>query len=155
MKRTAAVLLVLLLPLAGAGLGFLAGPRLARTHKTVRDAARVWKEERLRLEDRTLESEAFRLTGGADREVLFETARSIVNRFRVGGLLFGLWCGLVIGLKALVLTAPPRRTEFEVDHAWCVSCGRCYRWCPREQSRLKTLRGAPAVDGDGSGETAR
>jgi NosR/NirI family nitrous oxide reductase transcriptional regulator len=137
MRRNLAYLVVLLAPLAGGGVGYVSAPALARTNDTVRLAARVWKEDRLSLAERTLESEAFRLTGGADRAALFGRAQAKERQFRVGGLLFGLWCGLVVGLKVFSLSRPTRRTEFEVDHAWCVSCGRCYRWCPRERQRLK------------------
>lgn len=53
------------------------------------------------------------------------------------GLWLGLWFGLVIAVKLIALTLRRERTEYEVDHAACLSCGRCYEYCPREHVRLK------------------
>ena len=143
MKRNLAYLLLLVAALAGGGIGYLAAPALARTNDIVRTAAQEWR--RMQAGDAALppspnawlRSDGFRQTGGADRDALFARARRIVNQFRLGALLLGLWWGLAVGLKVFTLSRPDRRTEFEVDHAWCVSCGRCYRWCPRERLRLK------------------
>ena len=156
MNRTLAVFLLLILIPLGAALGYVAGPGLARTNYTVSLAARVWAEERQALEDRTLESDAFRQTGGGDRAALFAHARTIERRFRWGGALLGVWGGLVLGLHFFGLASPTRRTEFEVEHARCVSCARCYRWCPRERLRLAHREtGPPGGTPNESGEQVR
>jgi len=95
----------------------------------------VHLEETGAAADTTLASDAFRLTGGADTADLYRRARAIVGRFRLGAVLLGAFLGLVVGFEIVSLAFPPALVEFEVDHAWCVSCGRCYLWCPRERSR--------------------
>jgi len=55
-----------------------------------------------------------------------------------GGAL-GAWVGLVVSAKLVSLGASPERKEYEVDHAECFSCGRCYTSCPHERRRLKTI----------------
>jgi len=54
----------------------------------------------------------------------------------VAGAILGLWFGLVIALKLISLMHRRERKAYEVDHAACLSCGRCYQWCPRERKRL-------------------
>jgi len=135
--RRSAVIGLLLLPFAGAILGRLAGPFLARADHTVQVAARIWQEDSQNLKERTLQSEAFRDTGQPVKE-LFAEAREIIDTFCVGTAWCGAWCGLVIALKLFGLMRAPRREIYEVDQAQCVSCGRCYTYCPVERQRLET-----------------
>ena len=60
-------------------------------------------------------------------------------RFDLGGMLFGGWCGLVIGAKLVTLSFTRRRKDYEADPAACFSCARCYASCPIEQERLAAL----------------
>lgn len=53
------------------------------------------------------------------------------------GAVLGIWLGLVIVAKLLSVCMGPARPTFQVDHARCFSCGRCYLSCPRERARLK------------------
>ena len=57
----------------------------------------------------------------------------------------GAWIGLVIGVKLIHLSIRRRRTEYEPDRANCVSCGRCFWYCPNEQVRLGLIDVAPAA----------
>jgi len=135
-KRPLAIALMLVV-LGSLG-GYWAGPFLARTHRTIQLAGRVAEEDAQNLTERTLESEAFRETGRAAEE-LFAEAAGIERRFRYGGLFFGAFCGIAIGLK-LLLPARTRREEFyTIDQEGCVSCGRCFMSCPRERLRLNAL----------------
>ncbi|GAG34436.1 unnamed protein product, partial [marine sediment metagenome] len=45
MKKTTAFTLLILLTLAGAPAGYVAGPVLARANRTVQLAARIWEED--------------------------------------------------------------------------------------------------------------
>jgi NosR/NirI family transcriptional regulator, nitrous oxide reductase regulator len=129
------------------GLGFagnqLAGP-FSRLNYTVQQAEQVRTEEMLRekSEDVTAAdiSTAFANTGRTTDE-LYKDAATIRNRFAFGGMLFGGFVGLVFGLKLNSLAVGRReRKEFQIDHAKCVSCGRCFESCPR--NRLKTAPSA-------------
>ncbi len=55
-----------------------------------------------------------------------------------GGALLGVFLGVVVGNKLVSLTRTRERKEYEVDHSSCLSCGRCYKSCPRERKRLGT-----------------
>ncbi|MCP4618334.1 MAG: hypothetical protein GY844_18100, partial [Bradyrhizobium sp.] len=127
--------------LLGALAGYGAGPFLARANATVGLAARIAREDAMQLEERTLESEAFRDTGGTPEE-LYAEAAGIERRFRVGGLLLGAFLGAAIVLKLLAAGATPNVREYHIDRAACMSCARCFRACPRERQRLK-----PPADG--------
>ena len=58
--------------------------------------------------------------------------------FRVAGAWFGAWVGLVIGVKLIHLSIRRRRTDYMPDRAGCVSCGRCFWYCPGEQALSET-----------------
>ena len=51
-------------------------------------------------------------------------------------LWLGGWVGLVIGVKLIHLSLRRRRTDYSPDRGGCVSCGRCFWYCPCEQVRL-------------------
>ncbi|MEW6358976.1 MAG: 4Fe-4S binding protein [Planctomycetota bacterium] len=53
------------------------------------------------------------------------------------GAILGLWFGLVIAAKLVSLCVVSERETYEVDHARCFACARCYMACPRERDRLK------------------
>ncbi len=133
MKRSAAIAIVVL-PIVGAVLGRLAGPFLARAHGKVQLAERIWREDSQGLADHTLESEAFRATPHS-KDQLFAEARRVQARFRFGGAIFGLWCGLVLSCKLFGLGRVPNRDSYAINHAACVCCTRCYATCPRERLR--------------------
>jgi len=52
---------------------------------------------------------------------------------RLGGWL-GAWVGLVIGAKLIHLSIRRRRRDYQPDRTSCVSCGRCFWYCPGEQA---------------------
>jgi ferredoxin len=51
--------------------------------------------------------------------------------------------GLVIGAKLVHLSVRRRRAEFLPDRANCVSCGRCFWYCPSEQVRQGMIEIGP------------
>ncbi len=138
-KRVLAGLIVLLPVLVAAGgwLCWLAREQLARVHPTVRMAERVRLEALEEAEKLGSDlSEAFAHTGGA-AEQLYDRARQVNRRFAVGSGALGGFLGLVFGLKLIQLSVRRKRVDYEADRATCVACARCFRYCPREQLRLK------------------
>jgi len=131
--------LLLLLPVL-VFLGGWAGSGLkgvtSRAHETVRLAEQIYLEEAGETEEITDASTAFRATGQKINE-LYEQASNIRARFVLGGWILGGFIGLVIGLKLIGLSVWRQRTDYEADRASCLACGRCYKYCPREQVRLK------------------
>jgi ferredoxin len=57
-----------------------------------------------------------------------------------GGWIFGCFVGMVAGLKLIMPSIRKQRTEFEADKGGCLSCGRCFKFCPKEHVRLKELQ---------------
>jgi len=80
-------------------------------------------------------TKAFRATGKPSEE-LFTEARTIQNQFRRGGWIFGAFIGLILNLKLMGLFVRRRQLEYDVDKGICLSCGRCFAYCPYEQVRL-------------------
>ncbi len=48
----------------------------------------------------------------------------------LSGILLSTWFGVVIASKMMIQAFSNRRNHFETDHAACLSCGRCYEYCP-------------------------
>jgi ferredoxin len=45
----------------------------------------------------------------------------------------------VLACRLIGASRRRRRTDFEPDSGRCLSCGRCFRYCPQEQIRLHPL----------------
>jgi NosR/NirI family nitrous oxide reductase transcriptional regulator len=119
---------------AGFWLGRQLEAPLARLHPTVRLADRIRLEQTGRIEGTIDASDAFHNSGRAVDD-LYREALSLSSGFRWAGGWFGAWVGLVIGGKLIYLSVRRRRTGYEPDRAACVSCGRCFWYCPSEQAR--------------------
>lgn len=126
---------VLLLGWAGHGLS----GRAARVHDTVRLADRIYLENVGAVTDTTDASDAFRASGKTV-EALYAEAEAKRGQFAVAGWLAGGFMGLIVGVKLVRTTLRERRTEYEVDKAACVACGRCYEYCPRQHALDKARR---------------
>ena len=135
-KRLVALLVLLpALIVAGSCLGSLTAAGLARTNPTVRTADIVWKNgDEEPVPDEVV---AFRKTGRPATE-LFSKAADLKKKYDLAGWILGAWVGLLIGGKLIALSVRRTRTEYEADRAECLSCGRCFSYCPREHLRLKS-----------------
>ena len=58
----------------------------------------------------------------------------------LSGTLLGFWFGIVLAVPLIRLTYTGGRKLYEVDQAACLSCGRCYQWCPHERVRWEIER---------------
>lgn len=136
----AAPLVIAAFAYLGAG---LAGP-LSRTDPEVRLAEQVQREQLQLTETTTDASEAFRNTGRPTSELL---RAAILRRehFRTVSLWLGAWIGLVLAVKLIHLSLRRRRTEYEPERSGCVSCGRCFWYCPVEQVRLGLIQDVSEV----------
>lgn len=105
---------------------------LARLHPIVRLAERISAEERGDFSGMTIESEAFR-SGKKTIPQLYNEARELRERFRTGSAWLGAFLGAVVAAKLIGLSVVRRRTDYETDRMACVSCGRCFAYCPVEE----------------------
>lgn len=139
MKRRILVVILLILPLAGAAGGYLAGPFVARVDDRVRLAARLWKEDSVGLKERTFASRAFREEGRSPQR-LYRRARRIEERMSMAAALFGAWCGLVVSFQLGALIRVEKRPTYEIEHGQCVACARCFHACPIQKSSRRRER---------------
>jgi len=146
-RRWLGVTLVLLPALLAAGmrLGHHLGGPLSQMDFHVRLAEQVRLEETGKIRGTTDATDAFRNTGRPAAE-LYREALERREWFTLAGAGFGGWVGLVVGVKLMQLSIRRRRTEYEPDRARCVSCGRCFFYCPKEQVRLGLI---PSVEAAG------
>lgn len=135
--RRAALMLVLLpVVLFGAGwTGSRLDIPLSRVHPTVSLAEEIRAENSGRRTEMTDAAKAFLASGKAAGD-LFNEAASLRRTFRTGGWMLGGFIGLVLWLKLFGLLRQRRRPEYEIDTGACLSCGRCFSYCPYEQVRL-------------------
>lgn len=115
----------------GALLGRGLAVPLSRMDADVQLAERLRREETGQVEDTTDGSEAFR-NSGRPIEELYSDAIGLQHRFAWLGGWLGAWVGLVIGGKLIQLSLRRRRTDYQPDRSGCVSCGRCFWYCPIE-----------------------
>jgi len=84
----------------------------------------------------TLASQAFRSSKRPVKE-LFGEAAGIGRRFVVIGRWLGVFLGLVVGFKLIGLSRRRANKGYEPNPAECLSCGRCFSFCPNELARLR------------------
>jgi hypothetical protein len=130
-----APVLVALMAWFGVGLAL----PLSRFDPEVRLAEQLRQEDLGLAAATTDASDAFRTTG-RPAAGLYEAAVARRSQFgRLGGWLGG-WVGLVVGGKLIHLSIRRRRTDYRTDRSSCVSCGRCFWYCPSEQVRLGLIQ---------------
>ena len=84
--------------------------------------------------------DALSQAGGIQVE-LYDEAREIQRQFKIGGWILGLFIGLIIVIKLVNLTVIRKPIEYTADNGNCLSCGRCFSYCPvgREDVDLTTI----------------
>jgi polyferredoxin len=144
--RRLGVLLALLPVFVAAGIlvgGWVEGA-LSRAHPRVRLSERIVREDSGEAPGRTTESEAFRQAGTPASE-LHDEAAGLWRRSLAGGRILGGFLGLAFGLNLIGLSVRWRRPDYEPDRATCLSCTRCFSYCPREHARVKE-KGGTSLD---------
>ncbi len=129
-KRLAILLALLpVLVIGGAYLGFRLHTPLSQIHNTVQLAERVRLEELGKVQDTVLQSETFQ-ESGKPVEQLYSEAALIKNRFKKGSTYSGGFIGLMFGMTLIGLSIRRKRRDYIPDRATCISCGRCFAYCP-------------------------
>ncbi len=132
-------LLVVVVPalvVAGGWIGARLGAPLSRANATVRLADEVLREQAGQSTETTLESEAFAGSGRPAAD-LYDDALAIRAQFTRGGRLLGIFVAVVFAARLIGLSIRRTRTDYEPDRQACLSCGRCFSYCPVEHRRLK------------------
>jgi len=66
-------------------------------------------------------------------ELLKSDTEAIVAKFKTWATVSGAFIGLVVALTLIGLSLKRTRKKYEIDHAACVSCARCFGYCPQNQ----------------------
>ncbi len=132
------LLLTPMVVLFAAGIGWRAHPTLSRMHPTVRLAERIAAEETGRATDTTIESDAFR-EGEQPVTALYTEALAINERFKYAGAALGVFLGLSVCARLFRLSTLRHKRDYTIDRGACLSCARCFKYCPVEGSESSSL----------------
>lgn len=119
--------------LLAAGTGWSAHPLLSRLHPTVRLAERIAAEEAGTAEGTTIESDAFR-DGGQTVQSLYADAWAIRRRFMPASAALGVFLGLALCARLYRLSVLRHEHDYIADKGACLSCARCFKYCPVEKN---------------------
>jgi NosR/NirI family nitrous oxide reductase transcriptional regulator len=135
-KRLAILLVLLPVIVIGSGwvLSRLHVP-LSSQHTIVSLAQEIHLENTGKRKETTEQTRAFRASGQPTEE-LFSQAAVVQDRFKIGGWILGGFLGLVICFKLIGFSIRRKQVEYEIDTGTCLSCARCFEYCPYEQVRL-------------------
>jgi len=121
-----------LMILAGAMLMRQVSGDLSRVHKDVRLYDMVVQHEAEPQDVLSVDLEAFYGQGGT-MEDLTEKFAVIQENYLFYSTVAGAFVGLVIGLTLIGFSVKRTRKLYEIDHADCVDCGRCFSYCPQNK----------------------
>ncbi|MDR1959435.1 MAG: 4Fe-4S binding protein [Planctomycetaceae bacterium] len=116
------------------GIGYLASDSFASLHPDVR-LAEMLRAEELKLvpEFRSFdETKAFYALEIPVKQQ-YQQAATVLKQFRTASVLLGLWVGLVTALKMVQMALRRQREKYKIDPGRCVSCGRCFWYCPNQK----------------------
>lgn len=121
---------------AGAFLMRAVSDDLSRANKDVRLYEMVMRNEASPQNILPVELEAFYGQGGKVEE-LTQRHEAIRAEFKLYSTIAGALIGLVIGLNLINLSVKRTRKEYEIDNANCVSCARCFTYCPQNNVGMR------------------
>ncbi|MFV1966614.1 MAG: 4Fe-4S binding protein [Pirellulaceae bacterium] len=145
-KRRLGFLLLLAPVLIGllGWLGTLLAVPLSHLDPEVQLAEQLRREDLGLTDTMTDASEAFRNARHSVSD-LYQATLLEREQFRWLGGALGVWVGLVVSIKLISLSIRRRRDEFLPNRTGCVSCGRCFWYCPVEQVRLGLIENTDEV----------
>jgi len=118
---------------------------LSRQHNIVALAEEIMLEDSGQRIESTLETRTFR-SQRKPTKVLLSEAREIQDRFKTGGWILGGFLGLIFGIKLVNLSIRKKHIEYTANTGTCLSCARCFDYCPFEQERIASLNRTSILD---------
>jgi len=74
---------------------------------------------------------AFKESGNTEDE-LFTQELKIIDNYRKSSPWAGIFLGFALGLSLVSLSVRSTRIGYRPHQGKCVSCGRCFKYCPVE-----------------------
>jgi ferredoxin len=102
---------------------------LSTIHPTVKLAEEIKYEMDHNKKTDSEESKAFHASG-VEVTQLFKDAGNIQSEFYLGTWIGGSLLGLFFAISLLKTSVIRRQTDYEPNKGSCVSCGKCYKYCP-------------------------
>ena len=125
-----------LLLLGGAWLGSRLHHHLARQHPVVLLAEEIEGSDRGAGQPLSESAQAFR-SSGIPKQQLLHQAHSLRQKYRYGGAVVGGFLALVFTGSLLTLAIRRRQQDYLPNRSACISCGRCFSYCPIERQRRR------------------
>jgi len=125
--------------IAGAILMYMPSDKFSKLNKDVQLYEMVIENQARPQAVQSLELQAFY---GEEKTVeeLAAQVDAIKKEFRIWSGIAGAFIGLIIGLMLINLSIKRTRKFYEIDHANCLSCGRCFRYCPQNNLKITTTK---------------
>lgn len=111
---------------------------LASVNPIVSLAREIRSEQLTGVPATTMEVLKFKETGKSLDE-LFQQEVVITERFRNGSRWMGLFFGTALGVALFASTRREDRTDYVPDRGKCVSCARCFEFCPVTKNGNNTI----------------
>ena len=105
---------------------------LSRVNKDVRLYDMITLHDANPQDALPIDLEVFYGQGGTIEE-LTQRYDLIQADFKFYSTIAGAFIGWVFGLSLIGLSLKRTRKEYEIDHAGCVACGRCFEYCPQNK----------------------
>lgn len=128
-----------LMVLAGALMMRMASPDLSRANKEVHLYDLVVANEANPEDEQSLELEAF-YGQGRTLEDLTQSYEKIQADFRFYSTIAGALIGLVLGIVLIKLSVKRTRKQYEINHAACIACGKCFGYCPQNKNIVESRK---------------
>jgi NosR/NirI family transcriptional regulator, nitrous oxide reductase regulator len=123
------LLLIPVIAIAGAVLLYNLSPSLSALNDNVRLAREIRLESEKGIKAVSKAAVAYLESGKTETE-LFNEEQNVISRFRKGTPWVGIFLGLSLGIGFFTPTIRNLRTEYKPDRGRCVSCGKCWKFCP-------------------------
>jgi len=121
--------------IAGATVMYLLSDNFSKVNREVQLYDMVIQNETHPQATQSLELQAFYSFGKAVEELATEVEK-IKKDFHFYSGIIGAFFGLVIALTLINLSTKRTRKRYEIDNANCVSCGRCFKYCPQKLAEI-------------------
>lgn len=126
------VVVVLLIPFLAFAGGFITSgfhKPMSQMNSTVSLAEEISQELKTGKKSLSIDVSTFNASGTSIPE-LFDSAKQIQKNFYIGSWIIGVFLGLLLAFALLDLSVFKQKTVYDPNRASCVSCARCFKYCP-------------------------